>query len=52
MSNEAIGEKYDMSRERVRQILYTAERDAKAGRTRWMSASARRAFAKSQQSNT
>jgi sigma-70-like protein len=42
MSNDAIGEKYNMSRERVRQILNTAERDARAGRTRWMSAPERR----------
>ena len=43
LSNEAIGEYFGMSRERVRQILDAAERDAKAGRTRWMSAPERRA---------
>jgi|HubBroStandDraft_6_1064221.scaffolds.fasta_scaffold97183_2 Sigma-70, region 4 len=42
MSNEEIGKKYKMSRERVRQILSTGERNVKQGITRWMSARERR----------
>jgi hypothetical protein len=43
MSNDEIGKKYKMSRERVRQILSTGERNAKRGITRWMSTAERRA---------
>jgi hypothetical protein len=42
MSNDEIGKKYKMSRERVRQILSTGERNAKQGITRWMSTTERR----------
>jgi hypothetical protein len=43
MSNDEIGKKYKMSRERVRQILSTGEHNAKQGIARWMSAPERRA---------
>jgi hypothetical protein len=43
MSNDAIGKKYKISGERVRQLLLQAEFDKRAGRTRWMSAAERRA---------
>jgi hypothetical protein len=43
LSNEEVGKHFGLSRERVRNVLDTAERDAKAGRTRWMSAPERRA---------
>jgi transposase len=43
LTNEAIGKQFGISRERVRNVLDAAERDAKAGRTRWMSAPERRA---------
>lgn len=43
MSNDEIAKKYKMSRERVRQILWTGERNAKQSITRWMSAAERRA---------
>jgi hypothetical protein len=43
MDNKAIGKKYNMSGERVRQILMTGERNAKQGITRWMSTEERRA---------
>jgi hypothetical protein len=42
MSNDEIGKKYNMSRERVRQILFTGERNAKLGVTSWMSVRERR----------
>jgi transposase len=43
LSNEGVGKQFGLSRERVRNVLDAAERDAKAGRTRWMSAPERRA---------
>ena len=46
LSNEEIGTKYKMPAERVRQILWTGEHNAKRGITRWMSAPERRAAGK------
>jgi hypothetical protein len=43
LSNDEVGKKYKVSRERVRQILSTGERNAKRGITRWMSTPERRA---------
>jgi transposase len=43
MSNDAIGKKFNVSRETIRHVLNQAERDAAAGRTRWMSVAERRA---------
>jgi Sigma-70, region 4 len=42
LSNDEIGKRYKMSRERVRQILSTGERNAKQDITRWMSTTERR----------
>jgi hypothetical protein len=39
---ETIGKEFNLSRERVRQVIWAAERDAATGRTRWMSARERR----------
>jgi hypothetical protein len=43
LSNEAIGEQFNLSGERVRLVLNAAKRDAAAGRTHWMSVAERRA---------
>jgi len=43
MSNEAIGKKYNVSRETIRHVLDQGKRNAAAGRARWMSAAERRA---------
>ena len=43
ISNDAIGKRYNLSRERIRQVLQDAEFNKAAGRTRWMSAAERRA---------
>jgi transposase len=42
LSNEAVGKQFGLSRERVRLVLDNAKRDARAGRTRWMSVAERR----------
>jgi hypothetical protein len=42
MSNDKIGKRYKLSRERIRLILTQGERDKRAGRTYWMSAAERR----------
>jgi hypothetical protein len=51
-SNEAIGTQFNLSGERVRQVLWHAERDAAAGRTRWMSARERREEIAKERANT
>jgi hypothetical protein len=51
MSNEAIGEKYNLSGERVAQVLRAAERNKQMGRTRWMSTAERRAEIAKEQRN-
>jgi DNA-binding CsgD family transcriptional regulator len=43
LSNKAIGNQFNLSRETVRHVLDQAKRDAAAGRTRWMSTAERRA---------
>jgi DNA-binding CsgD family transcriptional regulator len=43
LSNEAVGKRFNLSRETVRHVLAKAARDAAAGRTRWMSVAERRA---------
>jgi transposase len=43
MSNDAIGKKFNLSRETIRLVLNQAKRDAAAGRTHWMSVAERRA---------
>lgn len=42
LSNDAIGKRFNLSRERIRHVLLQAKWDAAAGRTRWMPASERR----------
>jgi hypothetical protein len=42
-TNVALGKKYGLSRETIRQIIDSGGRNAAAGRTRWMSAAERRA---------
>jgi DNA-binding CsgD family transcriptional regulator len=46
LSNEEIGEQFNLSRERVRHVLEAGKRDATLGRTRWMSTAERRAEAR------
>lgn len=43
MSNEAIGKKYNVSRETIRHVLDQGRLNAAYGRTRWMSVAERRA---------
>jgi transposase len=43
LSNGAIAKQFKVSSERVRQVLWQADRDAAAGRTRWMSTAEKRA---------
>ena len=52
LSNVVIGKRYNLSRETIRGVLFRAERDAAAGRTRWMSAAERRAHAKERAGTT
>jgi hypothetical protein len=52
LNNDEIGKKYKMSRERVRQILSTGERNAKRGITRWMSTPERRAAFRKERDGT
>jgi hypothetical protein len=42
-TNTALGKKYNLSRESIRHIIWIGERNAAAGRTRWMSTAERRA---------
>ena len=44
-TNVELGKKWGLSRETIRIILITAERNRHAGRTRWMSTTERRAEA-------
>jgi transposase len=43
MSNEAIGKRYNVSRETIRGVLRAGERYKRTGQTRWMSTPERRA---------
>jgi hypothetical protein len=45
-TNVALGKKYDLSAEMVRQIINTGARNARDGRNRWMSVAERRAETK------
>jgi hypothetical protein len=42
-TNTALAKTYNLSRESIRHIIATGERNAAAGRTRWMSTPERRA---------
>jgi hypothetical protein len=45
-TNTALGKKYGLSREMIRHIIIAGARNERTGRTRWMSASERRAEAR------